>query len=150
MISSPRARETPSSHVPQSEELTVCLAQAFAQEGVFGAVEFGVGVDQRDRVAARIPPGELVFANRHLSKLLEVPQEGLPRYRLRTYEFHQRLLDGALEAAAQEPSYLVHLRRRVGESDPPAWAALLERVPSEVVFEDERLVIRRATPRRSE
>ncbi|MBL4850320.1 MAG: hypothetical protein JKY65_32790 [Planctomycetes bacterium] len=106
-------------------------------------------VVERERATAMIPPGSLVLANRHFSKLLEVPRPGLPSYRLLRYEYHGRLLEGARIQAGQEqaPYYLVHLRRRVDEPLPPAWSGLVARLGGETVLESPLLLIRRVTPR---
>ena len=98
----------------------------------------------RDLVCAQIPAGALVLANRHLSKLLEVPRPELPSYRLPRYEHHQRILSSAIEASRREPTYLVHLRRRAGEALPPAWLELRAAHPeARTLLETERILILR-------
>lgn len=106
-------------------------------------------VTQRDRAAEVIPSGSLVLANRHFSKLLEVPRPELPSYRLPRYEHHGQPLAGARERAGAErqPYYLVHLRRRPSEPLPEAWVQLVADLGGEVVHEDPLLLIRRVTPR---
>jgi hypothetical protein len=106
-------------------------------------------VVQRDQVTETIPSGSLVLANRHFSKLLEVPREGLPSYRLPRYEHHGKPLAGARERARAErqPYFLVHLRRRPGEALPESWTELVTDLGGETVHESPLLLIRRVTPR---
>ena len=107
-------------------------------------------VAQRDQATQVVPEGSLVLANRHFSKLLEVPRPELPSYRLPRYEHHGRLLEGARAQARAEaqPYYLVHLRRRPSEALPEAWSELVRELGGEVVHEGPLLVIRRVTPPR--
>lgn len=107
-------------------------------------------VAQREQAAKVIPEGSLVLANRHFSKLLEVPRPGLPSYRLPRYEHHGKLLEGArLQAGGEgQPYYLVHLRRSPSEALPEAWNTLVRTHGGEVTHEGPLLLIRRVAPPR--
>ncbi|MGE0710928.1 MAG: hypothetical protein AB7N76_15960 [Planctomycetota bacterium] len=104
----------------------------------------------RAEVEARVPAGALLLCNRTLGKLFEVPTTG-PDYRLRSYEFHGRLLDHEQEQAAREPGtwFLAHLAKADGAPPPPAFATCLARHPgARLVLRDARLVLYAVPPPR--